>query len=248
MSDRKCTYRLSSGSFCKRWASASSQFCHHHEGSTAYFQQSESGELHPLARLTTPEDIFDMLREALNATRLGRMSSGQAHAIGHLAAEWRKTYELLSFRQREMNLHRQFLTDVMVDDKELEAERAEAPHPLPVAIDERANVNQPNPNARPLEPIDSYPGWKERYGQRRTDRPGATDLPVPVATIPPESSSIPGPNQPSTAAFPVPPVPPFVDTSDQPPATEDAFAACASPAVAHPNPNGHQPLDPPRRL
>lgn len=191
MSDRKCMYRLSSGSFCKRWASASSQFCHHHEGSTAYFQQSESGELHPLARLTTPEDIFDMLREALNATRLGRMSSGQAHAIGHLAAEWRKTYELLSFRQREMNLHRQFLTDVMVDDKELEAERAEAPHPLPVAIDERAIVNQPNPNARPLEPIDSYPGWKERYGQRRTDRPPAVPPPdAPPAAVSPSSGPV----------------------------------------------------------
>lgn len=223
MSDRKCMYRLSSGSFCKRWASAGSKFCHHHEGSIAYFQESKADELHPLARLTTPEDIFDMLREALNATRLGRMSSGQAHAIGHLAAEWRKTFELLSFRQREMNLHRQFLTDVMVDDKELEAERAAAPHPLPVSIDDRAIVNQPNPYARPLEPIDSYPGWKERYGQRRTDRPGGTATPD-GAPFPANSDRSPAPSSSTTL--------------------QPSAANVAADHEAEPHPNGHKPNTP----
>lgn len=164
MSGTKCMYRLRNGNFCRRFANHTSKFCSHHEGSLAHFQYSDGDELHPLQRLTTPEDIFNMLREALNATRLGRMSPAQAHALGHLSAEWRKTYEALSFRTREMGLHRQFLTDLMIDDKKAEAEQADAPHPLPVAIDNVATVNQPMPEAPPLEPVENYPGYKERNG------------------------------------------------------------------------------------
>jgi hypothetical protein len=159
MPGTKCMYRLRNGNFCSRWANHTSKFCSHHEGSLAHFDFSEGDELHPLQRLTTPEDIFSMLREALNATRLGRMTPAQAHALGHLSAEWRKTYEMLSFRTRETGLYRQFLTDLMIDDKKAESELAEAPHPLPIAIDNVATVNQPMPNAPPLEPVENYPGY-----------------------------------------------------------------------------------------
>jgi hypothetical protein len=162
MSGTKCIYRLRSGSFCRRYASAESKFCSHHQGSVARFEYFDGAELHPLQRLTTPEDVFDMLREALNATRLGRMTPAQAHAIGHLSAEWRKTYDTLLARGREDAIAGQFIPNLMLEEKQREAELAEAPHPLPLAIDNYATVNQPMPDAAPLEPVENYPGYRSQ--------------------------------------------------------------------------------------
>ena len=59
----RCLYRLPDGNFCRRWASPGSRFCAHHQGSTAQLPAGEGAELHPLARLTTPADLFDLIRK-----------------------------------------------------------------------------------------------------------------------------------------------------------------------------------------
>ena len=149
---RKCLHRLPSGSFCKRWAAEGSQFCSHHVGSTAHLQHEEAMHLHPLARLTTPEDVFDLVRETLNAARLGRIPPGQAYSVCSLVREWRRLYQDLSFRQRESALHRQILPDLLIEDQQSESERTESPHPLPVSVDGGAIVahTASEPPAAPL--------------------------------------------------------------------------------------------------
>ena len=170
---RKCLHRLSSGSFCQRWAAEGSQFCSHHVGSRAHLQHEEAMHLHPLARLTTPEDVFDLLRETLNAARLGRITPGQAYAVGYLVSRWREVYQDLGMRQRESALHRQILPDLLVEEQQSESERTEAPHPLPVSVDGRAIIEHESeePITPPLKHVSEYPGWIERHGRRKGDRP-----------------------------------------------------------------------------
>jgi hypothetical protein len=146
-------------------------FCSHHVGSTAHLQHEEAMQLHPLARLTTPEDVFDVLREALNAARLGRIPPGQAYAVCSLVREWRHFYQDLSFRQRESALHRQMLPDLLVEEKQSESERTEAPHPLPVSVDGRAIIEHEEPPEIPFKHVSEYPGWIEQHGRRKGDRP-----------------------------------------------------------------------------
>jgi len=234
MSGIKCMHRLRSGAFCQRYASHGSKFCAHHEGSLAHFSHHDGADLHPLARLTTPEDVFDVLREALNATRLGRMSAAQAHALGHLAAEWRKTYELLCMRQRESGLHRQILGGLVEDDMRMEAEQSEAPHPLPVQVDNVAVVAQPDPKSPPFAPIDTYPGWKEKHGRRRSDRTGdapeiAPEPPIPAAAAAPACTSRPDASEPRERASDVVPFPA---------STPLASSQAAAPGAAASKPNG----------
>jgi len=170
---RKCLHRLSNGSFCKRWAAEGSQFCSHHVGSTAHLQHEEAMHLHPLARLTTPEDVFDLLRETLNAARLGRIPPGQAYAVGYLISRWREMYQDLSFRQRESALHRQILPDLLTEEQQSESERTEAPHPLPVRVDGQAIIEHAasEPETAPLKHVSDYPGWIELHGRRKGDHP-----------------------------------------------------------------------------
>jgi hypothetical protein len=196
----KCHHRFRSGSFCHRTASPGTPFCGYHQGSRATIASVEGAELHPLARLTTPEDVWDLLRETLNAARLGRISAAQARAVHHLAREWRAYYALLSERQREKALHRQILPTLMLEESRSDAELAEAPHPLPVSADGRAvdEHYSKQPIWPPLEPVSSYPGWIEREGRRAGDRkpngrpeagdttaaPTARPTPEEVAAVP----------------------------------------------------------------
>ena len=131
--------------------------------------------LHPLARLTTPEDVFDLVRETLNAARLGRIPPGQAYSVCSLVREWRRLYQDLSFRQRESALHRQILPDLLIEVQQSESERTDAPHPLPVSVDGGAIVahTASEPPAAPLKHVSDYPGWIERNGRRKGDRPAA---------------------------------------------------------------------------
>lgn len=187
----KCMHRLKDGSFCKRWASQGTRFCSHHQGSMAHLSPAEAVELHPLARLTTPEDIFDLLRETLNAARLGRIPISQAYAVGYLTSQWFKAYKELQPRQRETALHRQILPGLMLDETRSEAEQAEAPHPLPVRVDTEAAVlhdMQAEVSHAPLKPPTDYPGWIEQFGRRKGDRAAERTLsevegqaPVPPA-------------------------------------------------------------------
>lgn len=193
---RKCLHRLSSGSFCKRWAADGSMFCSHHVGSTAHLQHEEAMHLHPLARLTTPEDVFDLLRETLNAARLGRIPPGQAYAVGYLVSRWREMYQDLSIRQRESALHRQILPNLLVEECESESERTEAPHPLPISVDGRAIIEHEEPSDVPFKHVSEYPRRIEQHGRRKGDRPAPppdklAEEPAPVPSQAAELSGAP---------------------------------------------------------
>ncbi len=165
----KCLHRFTDGTYCKRWAARGARFCAHHNPEPVHIRHHDGAELHPLARLTTPEDVFDLIRETLNAARLGRISPTQANSVVRLANLWFKSYFSLSVRQRETGLHRQMLPDLVETELQLESDRVEQELPLPVRIDERAAVEQLDRNQEsqpPPEPLSSYPGWAERYGPK----------------------------------------------------------------------------------
>jgi len=98
-----------------------------------------------------------------------------------LAQEWRQIYALLSVGEREAALHNQMLPSLMVEEMEAEAERAEAPHPLPVRVDGQALSDHyaSQPIAPPLEHPSTYPGWIERAGRRAGDRKPAMPAEAP---------------------------------------------------------------------
>ena len=239
-------HRLNDGSFCKRYASAGTRFCSHHQGSYAHLQHDDPVDIHPLARLTTPEDIFDLLRETLNAARLGRSPPGQAFAVGYLAAEWRKSYQELTILQRNMALHRQILPGLMLDETAIESERAEAPHPLPIRVDEGATIahmtNKNNPAVPPLEHVSAYPGWIEQEGRRKGDR---------LSSIPPAPSIVEGS---AVEAQPAPVTPPQPHPVTAPPALphlgtlSEAEGQPIVPSVSDAGRNGRKPKPHPASL
>jgi len=77
--------------------------------------------LHPLLRLTTPNDVFDVVRETLNAARLGRIRPSQVYAVGYMAQLWCRFYNLTTFFNREAGLYRQMNPD-LVDEEEISEE------------------------------------------------------------------------------------------------------------------------------
>lgn len=98
----KCLFRNDDGSYCKRWAQKNSNFCHAHR--LPNFNSPESARpwpgLHPFTRLATPTDLFDLLRESLNAARMGTMPPGQASSIATLSYAWLKAYDRLRSHDR----------------------------------------------------------------------------------------------------------------------------------------------------
>jgi hypothetical protein len=96
-------------------------------------------DLHPLLRLTSPEDLFDVVREALNAVRLGRMAPGQAYAVGYLVDAWLRVYKEVDIYQREEGLFRQLLAEQVEHDAVAKSARAANPPELPDAEPEPAD-------------------------------------------------------------------------------------------------------------
>ena len=132
----RCSYRRPDGTVCKRWASAGSRFCYRHGPAYNLMNRSEGDQLHPLARLTTPDDIFDVVRETLNVTRQGRISPGQAYAVGYLVDIWLRVHNKLEPRQRDTALYRQLLPELIEDEQHAAKKLAHAP-PLPDKGDEK---------------------------------------------------------------------------------------------------------------
>jgi hypothetical protein len=91
---QRCTHRHPDGSFCKRWATRGSLFCYRHQPPPEKSVETENDEnLSPLDRLNTHDDLFDVVRESLNAIRLGRLSPGRAYATGYFIDLWMRVRE-----------------------------------------------------------------------------------------------------------------------------------------------------------
>jgi hypothetical protein len=90
----RCTFRLDNGKFCRRWARKGSPVCAHHTPASPPVESGDSEEnLSPLDRLNTHDDLFDVVRESLNAIRLGRLSRGRAYATGYFIDLWMRVRE-----------------------------------------------------------------------------------------------------------------------------------------------------------
>jgi hypothetical protein len=90
----RCTFRLDNGKFCRRWARKGSPVCAHHTPASPPAESRDSEEnLSPLDRLNTHDDLFDVVRESLNAIRLGRLSPGRAYATGYFIDLWMRVRE-----------------------------------------------------------------------------------------------------------------------------------------------------------
>ncbi len=101
------------------------KYCYHHAPSVEATEPSDGEGLHPLLRLTTPDDVFDVVRETLNAARLGRIRPSQVYAVGYMVQQWRDMYHMKMIDTRSAGLHRQFNAD-LVDEEEI-ADDARAP-------------------------------------------------------------------------------------------------------------------------
>ncbi|HEV8385332.1 MAG TPA: hypothetical protein VGQ11_10720 [Candidatus Acidoferrales bacterium] len=89
-------------------------------------------------RLSTPADLFDVIREALHAARLGRIQPGQAYAVGYLATLWLRAYHELSCADREAALQGDYdyMPDLAAHDGESVASvAATSVEPLPPTPD-----------------------------------------------------------------------------------------------------------------
>ena len=133
----RCSYESFEGQMCKRWAMRGSHFCYNHQPMQNPAAASDGASLHPLARLANPEDVFDVLRETLNAVRLGRIVPAQAYAVGFLAQLVLKVYDRVSQDHRTEALHRQLIPTLVDQETMIEVE-AEMAEPLPVQLEEAA--------------------------------------------------------------------------------------------------------------
>ena len=118
---KRCKYIHPNGKPCRRWPQEHSSYCYHHTARLDATEPTEGEDLHPLLRLTTPGDVFDVVRETLNAARLGRMRPSQVYAVGYAAHLWHRFYELTTFHSRDAGLYRQMNPD-LVDEEEISEE------------------------------------------------------------------------------------------------------------------------------
>lgn len=166
----KCSFRLADGRFCKRWALRGQGFCVVHQPDPPKDQHgcSERYPEHdvsvpPLARLATPRDLFDVVRESINAVRLGRMSPGQAYAISALVSAWIHARKEVGYSDSRRVLRSQMLPALSEEERVAEDELESSPAPVPPApspssaslpSSEVSNLPSPTDSAFPPLPRD----------------------------------------------------------------------------------------------
>jgi hypothetical protein len=130
----RCTFESFDGRLCKRWADRGSLFCFNHHPARNTANGYDGATLHPLARLSDPDDIFDVLRETLNAVRLGRIPPAQAYAVAHLAQVLLKVYDRVRVEHRDAALDRQIIPTLADEESCADTETSLALS-LPVEVD-----------------------------------------------------------------------------------------------------------------
>lgn len=123
----KCFFRYDNGSYCKRWAQKESRFCYNHrpQGLDGPFG-ADWPSLHPFTRLGTLGDLFDFIRETLNALRMGTMPPAQGAAIISASNFWLKLYEKMEVGERLNALRNQVLPTLVDAESAAHAERLAA--------------------------------------------------------------------------------------------------------------------------
>jgi hypothetical protein len=144
----RCAHRHADGEHCGRWPSPGSRFCYLHRAANG--AASQPGQA--LARLATPADLFDVIRETLHAVRFGRIQPGQAYAVGYLAHLWLGVYRQLACDDREAALQGGLLDDLVAHDADSLAAAAATPvDPIPPLPDSPvAEAMEAGTNGQPL--------------------------------------------------------------------------------------------------
>lgn len=118
---KRCSYVHPNGKSCRRWPQEAGKYCYHHTARLEAIEPNRGEDLHPLLRLTTPGDVFDVIRETLNAARLGRIRPSQVYAVGYATQRWCRMYNMKMIDTRVAGLHRQMNPD-LVDEEEISEE------------------------------------------------------------------------------------------------------------------------------
>ena len=147
---KRCDFIHPNGKPCRRWTKQPSRFCYHHSPNPSPRKRRVAAHLHPLLRLTSPEDVFDVAREALNAVRLGRIAPGHAYALGYLVGVWLRVYKEVDIDQREEGLFRQLLAEHVEHDAAAKSARDHHPLVLSGAEPEPADPSLDEETARAL--------------------------------------------------------------------------------------------------
>jgi hypothetical protein len=122
---KRYQYVHPNGKPCSRWPQEHSRFCYHHTAREDATTPAQAEDLHPLLRLTTPGDLFDVVRETLNAARLGRIRPSQVYAVGYMMHFRIRLYSILKVDSRDAGLYRQMSPD-LVDEEDISGD-ARAP-------------------------------------------------------------------------------------------------------------------------
>ncbi|MCI0541222.1 MAG: hypothetical protein L0Z50_38970 [Verrucomicrobiales bacterium] len=157
----KCYFRYPDGHYCNCWAKKGSRFCGNHHA-PSFATTSRDKRMHPHARLATPDDVMQLVRESLNAVRFGSMTPGQAVAINRLVESWLKLFARSCAYNREAALRTEILPSLIDADAAAEAERAKSKLSSPLQPDdpeplEFDAVGQPDPDADPLPAQPPFP-------------------------------------------------------------------------------------------
>jgi hypothetical protein len=191
---QRCNQRHPNGSFCKRWASKGSPFCYRHQPPPEKPGQREDEEnLSPLDRLNTHDDLFDVVRESLNAIRLGRLSPGRAYATGYFIDLWMRVRERMEkagpetkkfHKRRRMSDAVEQATFDMVAEKVVQVMTGRTIEEIERDGGRVTPPGQPHWTERPLAVID------EMLGARTAPAPPSPGESAPTA---PRDSSIQSP-------------------------------------------------------
>ncbi|MGH9814801.1 MAG: hypothetical protein ACRD6I_01855 [Candidatus Acidiferrales bacterium] len=151
----KCYFRYPDGHYCNCWAKKRSQFCGNHQA-PSFATTSRDKRMHPHARLATPDDVLQLVRESLNAVRFGSMTPAQAVAINRLVESWLKLFSRSCAYNREAALRTEILPSLIDADAAAAAERANSKLASPLEPDDDPQppeldaAGQPDPDAEPL--------------------------------------------------------------------------------------------------
>ena len=165
-----CYHRFPSGRFCKRWAVEGTRFCHAHAQDNERLKKLMTrpmDTISSLSRLASRHDVFDVVREAINAARLGALTPGQAYAIGYLAEVWLRIDRGFNHDERQEALRRQYLREVLAEEAALldDAEPASVPgsprptphseSPQPASIQTPLPASTPHLEESPTAPVET---------------------------------------------------------------------------------------------
>jgi hypothetical protein len=108
-----CAHRFPNASFCKRRAREGSRFCGYHRADENLTSFPAQADVNPLDRLLEPSDAFAVMRETVNAARLGRIPPAQVYAVCAAVYAWLKVWRVMGYRDRQEALESQYVSNVL---------------------------------------------------------------------------------------------------------------------------------------